>query len=160
MKKALIYLGLVLSLTVVGFLTWNFFLHMSFSQINKQNLDMFVNIGMVRSFKSNLIFAIVIGILPMIYVAINKLTRLKLLHQKLITIGIILSSGIIFWQLRIFQISKKMQQLSNLNLGEGIEHGGNFYYFNFEIYLFIGFLTGRLISILIFKRKNKAYNKL
>lgn len=154
MKRILIYFGLTLSLLIAGFLIWRFFLDLSFSQIDKQDIQI-ISTKMTGQFKLHLIFTLIIGAIPIIYAIVDRLSKLKSLNQGLIAIGIIISFGLVFWQLRIFQVNKQIQQLSHFNLGEKIQNTMNFESLNFGIYLLAGFLFGGLISILIFKRKNK-----
>ena len=155
MKKTLIYFGLALSLIIAGFLIWNFFLDLSFSQIDKQDIQI-ISTKMTGQFKSNLIFAFSIGLIPIIYGIVEKLSKLKSWNQGLIVLSTIISCGLLSWQLRIFQINKQIQQLSDFNLGEGIQNTINYKNLNFGIFLLIGFLVGGLISTLIFKRKNNG----
>ena len=154
MKKSLIYFCLTLSLIVAGFLTWRFFIDLSLSQIDKQDL-LIINTKLNGAFKSNLFFAFIIGTVPVIYGIIENLSKLKSRIQGLIALGIIVSCGLVFWQLRIFQINKQTHQFTDFLTGEVVQNTMSFESLNFGIYLLTGFLIGGIICILIFKLKNK-----
>ncbi|MEL0653343.1 hypothetical protein V6246_18120 [Algibacter sp. TI.3.09] len=78
------------------------------------------------------------------------------MKQGLISCGIILVSGILLWQFRIFQLNSRFQKLSEFDIGNGIQTQMDFDNLNFGRYLFIGFLIGTILSILIFKNRNKT----
>ncbi|KAA5825067.1 hypothetical protein FPF71_07675 [Algibacter amylolyticus] len=155
MTNTLKYLGLILILSVIGFLIRDYFFDISFSQIENENTQI-VSRNMSGQFYSHIIFALSIGIIPLLYLIIKKITKLNFMKQGLISCGIILVSGILLWQFRIFQLNSRFQKLSEFDIGNGIQTQMDFDNLNFGRYLFIGFLIGTILSILIFKNRNKT----
>ncbi|ADY29292.1 hypothetical protein [Cellulophaga lytica] len=155
MTNALKYLGLILILSVIGFLIRDYFLDFSLSQIANKNSQI-TSRTMSGQFYSHILFALSIGIIPLLYLIIKKMTKLNFMNQGLVSCGIIFVCGILLWQFRIFQLNNRLQKLSEFNIGNGIQTELNFDNLNFGRYLFIGFLIGTILSILIFKNKNKT----
>ncbi|GAA4279173.1 hypothetical protein [Aquimarina mytili] len=155
MKKILIYIGFIIVLTVIGFLIRGSFLDISFSQLNKRDIEI-ISYTMNGQFKSHLIFALSIGIVPLLYLISDKFSKLKSLNQTLATLGIIFGCGILSWQLRMFQLNNQLQRLSEFDLGNGIKNSMDFQNLSFGRYLFVGFLIGTLISVLLFRMKNRS----
>ncbi|WKB82947.1 hypothetical protein QYR09_07875 [Cellulophaga lytica] len=155
MTNALKYLGLILILSVIGFLIRDYFFDLSLSQIANKNTQI-ISRTMSGQFYSHILFALSIGITPLLYLIIKKITKLNFITQGLISCGIIVISGILLWQFRIFQLNSRLQKLSEFDIGNGIKTELNFDSLNFGRYLFIGFLIGTVLSILIFKNRNKT----
>ncbi|WP_432670570.1 hypothetical protein [Flavobacterium sp. SM2513] len=154
MTNTLKYLGLILILSIIGFLIRDYFFDFSFSQITNENTRI-VSRNISGQFYSHILFAISIGIIPLLYLTIKKLTKLNFMNQGLVSFGIIIVCGILLWQFRIFQLNSRLQKLSEFDIGNGIQTELNFDNLNFGRYLFIGFLIGTILSILIFKNKNR-----
>ena len=100
MTKTLKYLGLILLLSIIGFLIRDYFFRLSFSQIANEDTQI-VSQNLSRQFYSHILFALSIGIIPLLYLIIKKMTKLNFMKQGLISCGIIIVSGILFWQFRI-----------------------------------------------------------
>jgi len=154
MKKNLLYFGVVVLLIILGFTIWKFFSTYSLEQLNKENISV-VTFQIGSQFNSNLFFALSLGTIPLLHLIITKLANLKSINQHLISIGIIIGCGILLWQYRISQLNKLSQNLSDFNIGNGIKMQLDFNNLNFERYLFIGFLVGAIMSILIFRNRTK-----
>ncbi|WP_152536876.1 MULTISPECIES: hypothetical protein [Flavobacteriaceae] len=155
MTNTLKYLGLILILSIIGFLIRDYFFDFSLSQITNENTRI-VSRNISGQFYSHILFAISIGIIPLLYLTIKKLTKLNFMNQGLVSYGIMVVCGILLWQFRIFQLNSRLQKLSEFDIGNGIQTELNFDNLNFGRYLFIGFLIGTILSILIFKNKNKT----
>jgi hypothetical protein len=155
MTKTLKYLGLILLLSIIGFLIRDYFFKLSFSQIANEDTQI-VSQNLSGQFYSHILFALSIGIIPLLYLIIKKMTKLNFMKQGLISCGIIIVSGILFWQFRIFQLNSKFQNLSEFDIGNGIQTQMGFDNLNLALYLFIGFIIGTVLSILIFKNRNKT----
>jgi hypothetical protein len=155
MTNTLKYLGLILILSIIGFLIRDYFFDFSLSQITNENTRI-VSRNISGQFYSHILFAISIGIIPLLYLTIKKLTKLNFMNQGLVSYGIMIVCGILLWQFRIFQLNSRLQKLSEFDIGNGIQTELNFDNLNFGRYLFIGFLIGTILSILIFKNKNKT----
>lgn len=155
MTNTLKYLGLILILFIIGFLIRDYFFDFSLSQITNENTRI-VSRNISGQFYSHILFAISIGIIPLLYLTIKKLTKLNFMNQGLVSYGIMIVCGILLWQFRIFQLNSRLQKLSEFDIGNGIQTELNFDNLNFGRYLFIGFLIGTILSILIFNNKNKT----
>ena len=152
MKKSIIFLVSIIVSGIIGFLSRDFFLQISLSQLNQENIQ--ITTGNISShFISGLIFALSITVIPLLYLIIWKTTRLRFINRGLISCGIIIGCGILFWQFRIFQLNNQFQNLSEPEFGNSTRIHVNFNTLNFEHYLFTGFLAGTVLSILIFKNK-------
>jgi len=154
MTNTLKYLGLILIFSVIGFLIRDYFFDLSFSQIANENTQI-VSRNISGQFHSRILFALSIGIIPLFYLIIKKMTKMNFMKQGLISCAIILVSGILLWQFRIFQVNSKFQKLSEFDIGNGTKSEMNFADLDLGRYLFIGFLIGTILSILIFKNSNK-----
>ena len=149
------YLGLFLLLTIIGFLVRDYFFDFSYSQLSKENVRM-VNRNISGHFYTHLLFAISIGIIPLLYLTIKKITKLNFMSDGLVSCGVIVVCGILLWQFRMLQLNSKYANLPELVTKKGIKFEMNTAELYFERYLFLGFIIGTIISILIFKNKNKA----
>jgi hypothetical protein len=107
-------------------------------------------------FFSHITFALSIGFLPLLYLIINKVTKFNFTNQGLISCGIIIGCGILLWQFRIFQLNNQVHHLSDFTIKNEIKMQMDYENLNFEIYMFIGFIVGTLLSILIFKNRTKS----
>jgi hypothetical protein len=153
--NALKYLGLFLILSIIGFLIRDYFFDFSLSQITNENTQ-FISRNIREQFYSHILFAISIGIIPLLYLIIKKMTKLNFMNQGSVSCGVIVVCGILLWQFRIVQLNSRLQKLSEFDIGNGIQRELNFDSLNFGRYLFIGFLIGTVLSILIFKNRNKT----
>ncbi len=154
MKNILKYIGLILGLFVIGFLIRDYFYEFSFLQLNVGN-TLIVNQIFVGQFNSHILFALSIGLIPLLYLILKTTTNFNFKYQGFISSGIIIVCGIILWQFRIFQLNNQFQKLSEFQIENGIQTTMNFENLNFEHYLSLGFLIGAVLSILIFKNRTK-----
>lgn len=152
------FLVMILVLTVIGFLIRANFLDISLSQLTKRDVKI-VSYTISGQFRSHLIFALSIGIIPLLHLVSKKISRLKSRSQEIATLGIICGCGILNCQLRIVQLNYQLKLLSEYDFGDSIKNSMNFQNLNFGMYLFIGFLVGALVSALIFKIKNQQQNE-
>jgi len=149
---------MILVLTVIGFLIRGSFFDISLSLLNKKDVKI-VSYTVSGQFRSHLIFALSIGIVPLLYIISDKISGLTSRNQTIATLGIIFGCGILGWQLRIVQLNYKLRRLSEYDFGDNIKSSMDFQNLNFGKYLFIGFLIGALVSTLIFKIKNQQQNE-
>ncbi|RZT00143.1 hypothetical protein [Aquimarina brevivitae] len=154
MKNKEKYLLSTLALTVLGFLTSRWFMDISLWLVDHQHVDIVVT-KMLRIFTSDLVFAVILGMLPLLFLVVDTLCGLKSLSQRLITIGFILGFGIITWLFRIVQLNTGFRQISKYNLGRDTVHALDAGSLQFKIFLVFGFLLGAVVSILVFREKNK-----
>ncbi|WP_349663435.1 hypothetical protein IZU89_12555 [Cellulophaga lytica] len=112
---------------------------------------------MNHQFISQISFALIIGILPLLYLCVQRLTKIKFSNQGLITCGIILLSGILFWQLKIYLVRDELKKMTNYNLGSEIDISYNIENAKYNLFLLLGFVVGAVVSIIIYKNWNKTY---
>jgi hypothetical protein len=156
MRTIIKYLGLTIILTIIGFVIRNYFFELSLSQIANNNVEI-VSRNMSGQFESHIIFALTIGILPLFYLIIEKITKLVFIKNGLIACGILILSGILLWQYRIYQLNSEVQKISEYNIGNDFKTSLDYDNLNFSRFLFFGFLIGTIISILIFRNRNKNH---
>lgn len=154
MRNTLKYLGLILIFTIIGFLIRDYFFDLSLSQIASKNLEV-VSRNMSGQFYSHITFALSIGIIPVLYLIIKKVTKLSFIKQGLIAYGIIIGCGILLWQFRIYLLNNQALKLSRFNIGDQIKMQMDYDHLYFGQFLFFGLIIGTILSILIFKNRNK-----
>ena len=160
MTNTLKYLGIILILSTFGFIISEYFFNYSFSQITNESVKIFSS-GLSGQFYSHILFALSIGITPLLYFFIKKITKIDLINKGLISYGIIIGCGILFWQYRIFQLKHRFQTISEFYKGNEIQTELRFDSLrldslNFENYLFVGFLAGTILSTILFKSLKKT----
>tara|TARA_R100001369_G_scaffold28037_1_gene50414 strand:+ start:2761 stop:3234 length:474 start_codon:yes stop_codon:yes gene_type:complete len=157
MKNTLKYIGLLLLLTIIGFLIRNFFFELSLSQIANENIQV-ESRNMSGQFYSHITFALSIGIIPLLYLIIKKMTKLNFFNQGIMSYGIVIVCGILLWQFRVYQLNNQALKLVRFNVGSEIKIQMGYDTLNFGRYLFFGFIIGTILSILIFKNRNNTAN--
>lgn len=155
MNKVLAYFLSITVLIILGFLTWKYFLSFSLSLIDRKNI-VISSRKLGGQFNSNLIFALSFGTIPLLYSIIKKTTKISSIKQSLISLGIILTSGIVLWGIRIWHINYQSTLLSKFMIENEIKIHMEFGDLNFELYLFMGFLIGMILSILIYKNRSNS----
>ncbi len=149
---------LIIISTILGYLTWNAFFELSLTQLSNENINIVSRkISTILYLQS--IFALSIGAIPLLYLILKKITNLKFITQGIISLTIIILSGISVWQLKILHLNIKIERLSELNFVKDIQNVMYADGLNFGIYLLTGFIIGTLLSILIFKKRNKISEK-
>ncbi|WP_299682979.1 hypothetical protein [uncultured Dokdonia sp.] len=154
MSKNAISILLAIVLTVVGYILYRYFFIFSLHQLDelKSPISMHRLSGL---FRTRILFSLVIGSIPLLYLAVNKFAKLKSLPQKLAVVGMIMSLGVLFWQLRIVYLSKVVSRLLGTKPTGVLDVSISFQVLQLEVFLLIGFIWGALISVLIFRSKNK-----
>ena len=148
--KALKYIGLVIVLTIIGFYSAYYFIDFSCAQLNNGDIQI-VSYTLGGNFFAQVVFSFSIGILPLLYLVVERVARIKFLYQGLITIGIIISYGILLWQVNIFQMNQVFHKIAKLYQKEGKQITISLEELKFGQYLFTGFILGAIISIIIFR---------
>lgn len=149
------YLGLSLILLILGFLIQDHFLEFSLAQITNGDAQI-VSQNINNPFYAHILFALSIGVIPLLYLIITKIRKLNFINRGFISCGIIILCGISLWQVRIFQLSRRLKEISKIGVNNSIQPKLNFDDLNFELYLFVGFLVGTILSILIFENTTKT----
>ena len=152
--RLVLYIGLVVMLIVLGL-----FLHKDFFEYSLSFLetDRSVLFNHVVSDKSRIfLFPIILGMLPLFYLLVQRITKITFIYKGLIVSIIIIGFGILFWGLRIFGLNSEFEQISEYNLPGELQPTIDMDYLKFEIYLLMGFIVGTLVSILVFRDRTKS----
>lgn len=150
--KALKYIGLAFILTIIGYLLANDFMSLSIGLLNLNGST--INTFEIGSkYRSIVYFALSMGSIPLLYLAVEQITKLTFRYQGLLTIGIILASGILLWFIRIIQLNWMLNMTSGISNELELKSSLRFEILLFNQYLFIGFLIGAVISTVIFNNK-------
>ena len=157
MRRILIYIGLTLILIFVGSWLSQYFFELSISELNLNNVDL-VQTSIDGQFNQSLMFGLIIGLIPILYLIVDKIVKIKSKKQSLIILIIIILTGIFSWQLRIIELNISFAKLSQFELGAGISNSYKVENLNFELYLAIGMLIGTSISSFAFRLINKKTN--
>ena len=153
MKKLIIYIGLTITFLVVGLITGQFFLDISISELNMNNVRI-AWITMSGQFQQNIFHAIAIGLLPFLYFISGKISRAHSQYQKLSIILIILILGFFLWQFRIYQLNLILEEFSEIDFNGGIKTVFFGEDLKLEFYLILGFIIGTLLSSLTIRQIN------
>lgn len=149
--------ALTIACFVAAFMTWWEFFEFSLNEIkssrmilNSQGIGMFLNSG-------KLLFAISVGLIPLLHSGVTKFANVRSTQQKLITLGAIVSCGIATWQARLLRV-----KLGSYRTNSIIESTGDDIHFEYqitqlqpELYLASGLLIGAIASVLIFTTLNR-----
>lgn len=159
MKKEIIYSVLIIGLAVMGYFTWFIFVEMSLYQLKIPSMIKVVNRNPDKIVTPNLIYAIAIGIIPLLFIIVKRFATLKSINQRVITVMAIVIGGFLCWQIRLFQLKEVLRSSPEFRIRE---RGTTIDHFNFEIfylerYLFLGFIIGGGISLYFFNKRNKQY---
>ena len=157
MRETFQYLAIVIGFTISGFFLHEYFFEFSIALTTKYNIKM-ITTKMSYQFISQISFAVVIGILPLLYLGVQRMTKLKFLNHGMATCGIILISGIVFWQFRIYLVGEELKKLARSDFGNEIEITYNIENARYNLFLLSGFVVGAVISIFILRDRYKSPN--
>jgi hypothetical protein len=153
--KMLTYIVISVTLIVIGFFINHEFFEFSFSLLHTEGIT-FVNRINAGQSNSSWLLPIFLGTIPWFYALVKKITDIEFFYKGLLTASIIVGLGILFWRLRIFGLNAQFDELSIYNLPKGLNQQLDISILKFEVYLFMGFIVGMLISILIFRDRTKS----
>lgn len=149
-----IYILIIIVLVATGFWLYKDFFEFSLSMLNTENINLFSR-AIAGQLNSELLFVLSLVSIPILYLLIERTTKIVFLYKGAIASLIITITGILFWRLRIFSLNTQFEELTKYNLPEEIIPQFNVGDLKFTIYLLMGFIVGALISILIFRDKSK-----
>jgi len=158
MQKTLKYLGLIVLFTISGFLFYNYYIKLSAALTAEYNLKMVMR-NLNEQFVSQVTFALVIGILPILYLCVEKLTKIKFVFQGLVASAVIVTSGITLWLLKIYMLDNELSKIASYNLENQIEISFFKQTAQLNLFLLSGFILGSVVSFLIFKRSIKTIHR-
>jgi hypothetical protein len=145
---------LIILLFVLGFFSYQYFFEFSLSILDTNGISLF---GLVQDRINRLsIFSSAIGVLPLFYLLLQKITNISFIWKGLASIFIIIIFGIIFWRLRVFGLNSEFEQLSAYDLPNELKPTIDVSYLKFEVYVLMGFIVGTLVSILVFRDRSKS----
>lgn len=151
------YIGLTLLATFLGFWFSKYFMDLTVAQLNLHDAQI-INFKNGFFSKYDLIFALTIGLLPLLYLITEKLGKLKSQKQSYLVLAIIFISGIIIWQFKIFTFNRMADFIAtsfskyNIKNSIGIEN------LKFGKYFAYGCLLGTVLCSFIFRNINKGRN--
>lgn len=150
------YIGLTILAAFLGFWLSEYFLNLTVSQLNLHGANV-INLRNDFLSKYDLMFALTIGLLPLMYLITEKIGKLQSAKQTYLALAIIFISGIIIWQFKIiysnniedmlvtdfpkFYNIKKSISIESLKLGK---------------HFAIGCFLGTVLSSFIFWKINKV----
>lgn len=152
MRKALLCLLATIGFIIIGFVSCPYILEYS---VSFENIDVqFQNTKLSGQFEARLLFALILGSIPILYFIVDYFAKLNF-FQGVLSIFVMLGFGYVGWKIQLM----KIQAMSDLfSFGENtsqIPQVMNLSPFYFTKYILIGFLTGALISSIAFRFTNK-----
>ena len=152
MTHTLKYIGIILLFVIFGFLTRGNFYDISFSKLDLYQAQI-QNQLITSQFLNHLLFSLFVGSIPLLYFIVKKIRNLSFMYHGLISYLIIVSCGILFWQLRILKLNIEFKKLSEFSYPNGVNPLIDLTNLRLESYLLLGFIVGTMLSIFIFKNK-------
>ncbi|WP_299122446.1 hypothetical protein [uncultured Tenacibaculum sp.] len=153
-KEFYLYIIIIFLLLISSSLIYPYFIEISLSKLSLDYLQVIIT-DHDNQIKSAILFSLSIGALPLLYLALQKTTNINFLYNGIKAISIFILSGYSLWLFRIFQLNAKFELYNTLNKIDNLKTTINLNVFNLELYLFIGFIVGGIINIVLFKRKKQ-----
>jgi len=107
----------------------------------------------ISQFQQSKLFAISIGMLPLLLLFVQKKATLNKVEDSLKALAIILSCGFVAWVLRIVQLNIQLQSLNDLHLSNELKYSYDAANLFFEVYLLVGFFIGAILCFYVFNKK-------
>lgn len=136
LKYALLFIGF----TIIGYQIRNCFLELTFSQLDSIEFNMHNRFS--GKFKNDLLFYLIVGGIPLLYSIAEKYAGMRFLYKGFVSYLIIIVSGILAWQFRVYQIRIHYETIAITNFGD----------LKLGLYVFLGFLVGTILSIVIYRK--------
>lgn len=152
-----VYKILLISLVfgLIGYFIHPYFVKLSILEMKDVNV---VTINKEAAFNLKILLAIVFVFIPLFYFSTIKLLNIDIQRDKIFISLSILIAGIIFWQFKIYSIQERLKELKaaagelNINYVFAQED------LNLELYLFVGFFVGAVISgIALFQFRKRKF---
>lgn len=153
-------IGLTILCFLAGIMLWSEFFMLSVNEIKDTKL--IVNMNGIRTLTAGrYLFAVTVGLIPLLHFGVSKFSNIKSASQKLISFFIILVCGLAVWQTRIMTEIIKAQK--DISITEAIDPQ---FYSEYplnklkpHIYLTLGVAMGVIVSAGIFKIINDNEKK-
>lgn len=140
---------------IVGFLLHKPFMTLSISLLNIGNNHL-TTLSTNELLYEHIIFSLSIGLIPILLLIKDRilLEDSFSLKKDLVSSAIILVSGLIVWQLRIFQLNQEIYEIASNPLSENAIINNTFLFSNlrFSLYLIFGFVIGGVVSGILTKQ--------
>lgn len=164
MKKKAIIIGLSLSLCLFAFLIRDWFLSFFVVEITGENILFSNSSSLHHQIFPMLTFIFSFGIIPFLYLIVKNYCKIYSPKQQLLSVLIIIISGLLFLGLRVIYLKFKVAQINDiLRRAEFSSEADipriNFQDMNLEYYLLAGLTVGAILSIIIFKKHSNRETK-
>jgi len=159
MKKKSIIIGLSLSLCLFAFLIRDWFLSFFVAEITGENILFSHSSSLTHRIFPMLIFIFSFGIIPFLYLIVKNYCKIYSVKQKLLSLLIIIISGVLLSGLRVIYLKFKVAQINDiLRRAEFTSEADipriHFQDMYLEYYLLAGLIVGALLSMIIFKKSS------
>lgn len=163
MKSKGIIIGISAILCLAGFFIRDSFLSFSVSKVLNETFTINDSWSLPHQTFGTIIFVIAFGIIPLLFLFVKRTRNLTSLPKQLLSITIIIASGIAFWLGRLFYLKYKAEQINDLLKRAEFATADDvprlkFEEMHFDLYLFLGLLAGALLTLLFFRRPVQAGN--
>lgn len=152
------YFLATLTLAGLAFLFTKQFFALSVSLVSDASLSLSYFENPKVRLVETIFFVVAIAAIPLLVLSVKNFAKINSSRKNLMISCVIIGSGIIFWFLRVLYLRFTLASLQEkLRLAEftSLDHieWMRFDDTHFEIYLFAGLLTGTLLNLWIFKKK-------
>ena len=153
MKKAVIYIPVIIICFIAGFLIRKSFLTISLSQLDLHNISL-VSTTLSGQFREHLLFTLAVGLIPVLHWFASTIAKANSLKHNLVILAIISITGVLFWQMRIFYLNYLFIGLADL-VTNGIPSTFSTENLKLTTYLIVGLFFGSGISIIVIRKINE-----
>lgn len=154
MRYYVLFLLVLISFAVLGVILADPFFNYSFSLLKKESVTFEVSVQSGLKRRTTLMVAAMMAI-PSLVLLVKKAVSLRTWTHSIISMLLIVLLGLVFWSIRIFGLNNELETLTEYSDITGVIPTLVLDYFEFEVYLLLGFIVGALIAILIFRDRSK-----
>lgn len=140
-----VYIIVLISLLsgAVGFFIHPYFVKLSVLEMKGVNV---VTFDLAAIFNLKILMAIVFTFIPLFFFSALKVLNTDAKKDKVFVLLSIIIAGIVFWQFKLYSIQERLKELRAQPGGKDVNYVFSQEDLNLEIYLFIGFFVGAMIS--------------
>lgn len=146
------YLILIVVVIIIGFFLYQSFFEFSLAMISDDKIEFFSN-DITSRFSSQLIFSLVIGFIPILYLIIQKISKISFWFDGAYVLLIMIVFGSLTTILRGVFICQEIMILSSIKLPNNGKLSYSIDRLYFEYFLFFGFMIGALICMMLLRLK-------
>lgn len=164
MKRNGIFIGLSLLLCLIAFLIRDWFLTFFTTEITGENLLFNDSWRLPYQVFPMLIFVFSFGIIFFLYLFVKNYCKISSIKNRLFSLLIISTSGLIFCGMRVIYLKYKIAQIRDLLRRAEFTVDGDipsvrFQDIQLESYFLAGLLVGSLVSVIIFRKSSNLENE-